>query len=169
MLILLSFAALALCLHAAIHDVRTLTIPNWLNLAIALLALPAILLAAPDLKAMNGYWFAATVAFLVSGCLFYAGVFGGGDAKMIPAVMLWIGAEGALTFVMWMALAGGLLALVVMAARRLVPAGAAGRISPALQDGSGVPYGVAIAAGALAAIPHSDLFDPFIREISRLN
>lgn len=169
MLILLSLAALALCLYAAIHDVRTLTIPNWLNLAIALLAMPAILLAAPDLKAMNGYWFAGTAAFLVSGALFYAGVFGGGDAKMIPAAMLWIGPEGALTFVMWMALAGGLLALVVMAARQLVPAGAAGRLSPALQDGNGVPYGVAITAGVFAAIPHSDLFAGLVQEISRLS
>src|SRR3546814_5112187 len=81
----------ALMIAAAISDVRTRTISNRLNAAIALLAIPfwiATGLAAwPDIPLQLG---AALAVFLFFVGLFALGAMGGGDVKMIGAVMLWI-------------------------------------------------------------------------------
>ena len=77
---------------------------------------------------------------------------------MIPGVMLWVGPAGAMTFLMGMAICGGVLALLVLAARHLTPVRATNGFSiETLQQGNGVPYGVAIAAGAIMASPASPL------------
>ena len=48
-LAILSSAFLALCVFAAMHDVNRLTIPNWLNLTLAGLFVPA--------AAVSGWYF----------------------------------------------------------------------------------------------------------------
>lgn len=147
-----------LCLFAAIRDVETLTIPNWLNAWLAFLFIPACILAAPGWDVANAHLMTGAVAFVISIVLFMTGVFGGGDAKMIPGVMLWVGPHGTIDFVYGMAIAGGALAILVILARRVVPAHAApGFAYQTLQTGKGVPYGVAIAAGAFMAAPQSEI------------
>src|SRR3546814_4593919 len=133
----------ALMIAAAISDVRTRTISNRLNAAIALLAIPfwiATGLAAwPDIPLQLG---AALAVFLVFVGLFALGAMGGGDVKMIGAVMLWIPLPLFLSTLMVMAIAGGLLSgamLIDMKLRR--------REQP-----PEVPYGVAIAAAGLWAV-----------------
>lgn len=158
---LFAFAFFALCIYAALRDIETLTITNGLNAAIAFLFVPAMIIAAPGWEVTGGHLAAGLIAFFVSVLLFVFGVFGGGDAKMIPGVMLWLGPEAAMPFMMVMAVAGGILALFVIAARRLVPAAAApGFAHETLQAGNGVPYGVAIAAGAIICAPMSSLLQP---------
>lgn len=71
---------------------------------------------------------------------------------MIPAVMLWMGPAAALTFVYYMALVGGACALVILLVRRTMPAEVIpGFMRKPFEDKANVPYGVAIAAGALFA------------------
>lgn len=158
---LFAFAFLSLCIYAALRDVETLTITNGLNALIAFLALPALIIVAPGWDIAGGHLLAGLVAFAVSALLFIFGAFGGGDAKMIPGVMLWLGPEAAMPFIMVMAVTGGGLAILVMAARRLVPVAAVpGFARETLLPGNGVPYGVAIAAGAIACAPLSPLLQP---------
>ena len=158
MLQLLTLVFAGFCLFAALRDLATLTIPNWLNASLALSFFPACLLVAPGWEVFGWHLLAGFIAFAISLTLFTTGVFGGGDAKMIPAVMLWIGPGGAFDFVYAMALAGGVLALLVILARKCVPAQAApGFAYETLQDEKGVPYGIAIAAGAFAALPASPI------------
>ena len=160
---LFAFAFLALCVYAALRDIETLTITNGLNALIAFLFVPAIILAAPGWDVAGGHLSAGAIAFIVSVLLFMLGAFGGGDAKMIPGVMLWLGPEATPTFIAVMAVAGGGLALLVMIARRFVPETAApGFAHETLQAGKGVPYGVAIAAGAIACMPYSPLLAPLV-------
>ncbi len=153
----------ALCLFAAIRDVETLTIPNWLNAWLAFLFVPACILAVPGWDVAGWHLMAGAIAFVISIILFMTGVFGGGDAKMIPGVMLWVGPQGTIDFIYGMAIAGGLLAVTVILMRRVVPAHAApGFAYQTLQAGKGVPYGVAIAAGAFMAAPQSEILTKFL-------
>ena len=153
-----TFVFLSLCIYAALRDVETLTITNGLNLTIAFLFFPAMIIAAPGWDVFGAHLATGAIAFLISVLLFAFGVFGGGDAKMIPGVMLWLGPEATIPFLTAMAMVGGLLAIFVILARRFVPAGAApGFALETLQAGNGVPYGVAIAGGAIYSASTSPL------------
>lgn len=158
---LLTVAALAffaLCLFGALTDIASLTIPNWLNATIAGLGLSALAVSGLDLSSIGWHFGVAVLAFVFSFLLFTFGVFGGGDAKMIPAVALWMGPDAMIPFLFWMALVGGLLALVGTLARYApLPQNAPVWVSNTLSKGEGVPYGVAIAAGAVMGAIHSPL------------
>jgi prepilin peptidase CpaA len=93
--------------------------------------------------------------------MFAAGWIGGGDAKLFAAAALWIGLPGMLSYLVFTCLAGGalaagLVALRLPSVRAALPAGPAWFCRLA-QPGENVPYGVAIAIGALAAYPASSL------------
>ncbi len=155
-LTLLACAFLALCLFAALKDINSHTIPNWLNLSLAGLFVPAAAVSGVPLEIIGGHVLAAGLAFVAAFGLFAFRVFGGGDAKMIPAVMLWLGPAAAPSFLIWMALAGGACALVILAVRKTVPAEMVpGVMRAPFQPAAGVPYGVAITTGAYIASPLS--------------
>ena len=78
--------------------------------------------------------------FACGALLFRFGLFGGGDAKLLAAGALWIGAGSALPFLAGTALTGGALALGFLV---WVGVAGRGRARPSL------PYGVAIAAGGV--------------------
>jgi prepilin peptidase CpaA len=134
-------AALALMLlWAAVVDIRTRTIANGLNLAIALMA-PLFWWAAgvdlwPDAAMRVGV---AAAVFLLFALAFYVGAMGGGDVKLAAALALWFSPASTLKLIVLMSIAGGLLTLIVM-------------IDHKLKKNEGrpeVPYGVAIAFGGL--------------------
>jgi prepilin peptidase CpaA len=134
-----------LMIAAGTGDVLTLRIPNWLNLFIAGCFL-VLALAAGMPWGILGLHLAAGTGMLVLGALLLGlGLFGGGDAKLLASASLWIGVEGLLPFLFATSLAGGLLALWI-AGSRLLPG--ARRTEPGRAD---VPYGFAIAAGAIVA------------------
>lgn len=128
---------------AAIIDVRTFTISNKLNLLVALLA-PLFwwstgLSLWPDIAIQLAL---AVGVFLLFAILFYTGMMGGGDVKLAAALALWFPPDAMLAFVIYMSVAGGLLTLIVLVAHKL--RGKAGKPE--------VPYGVAIAIGALVIL-----------------
>lgn len=95
------------------------------------------------------------VAFLL--CL-AVGVFlfsrewlGGGDVKLLAALALWFDLAGAGQFLILTMMGGGLVALALVVFRRLVPATAGTNVAAFRRHGP-IPYGLAIAAGALLAI-----------------
>jgi len=136
--------ALALILVvAAIIDVRTYTISNRLNLAVALLA-PL-------------YWWSAAIplwpeaalhvavaagVFALLAIAFYIGMMGGGDVKLAAALALWFSPESTVRFLVFMSIAGGLVTFAVMGVHRL----------RSREGKPQVPYGVAIAIGALVIL-----------------
>lgn len=154
---LILLAAAGLLLFAALHDVATMTIPNWVSIALAVLFLPAAALAQFSLTQAGLHIGVGAAMLVVSIILFMLGVFGGGDAKLLAAASLWAGPSGLSVFIMGVALWGGALAIVVIAARRFVPVEAAPPyVREPLIEGNGVPYAVAIAGGgvmAWAAVP----------------
>jgi prepilin peptidase CpaA len=130
----------AILVWIAIVDVRTYTISDRLNLAIALLA-PVYWWSAgvslwPDAAIRVGV---GIVVFLLFSGAFYMNAMGGGDVKLAGALALWFTPYETLTLIVIMSIAGGLLTLIVVGLHHL-------------QKKTGrpeVPYGVAIAVGGM--------------------
>jgi len=164
---ILGAAFFVLCLQAAVKDTLSLKITNGLNLTIVLLFIPAAFAAQIGWAAAGAHLLAGLIAFVVSYLFFSFRLLGGGDAKMIPAVILWIGPAGWIYFVFGMALSGGALAVTVLLARRAVPVELApGFAEKIMSKENGIPYGVAIAIGAFYAAPHSELLNAFLTRFS---
>lgn len=141
--VLLPAILAVLLVVAAIIDARTYRISNRLNFTIGALA-PAYWWASglplwPDVAVQLGV--AALVFGLLAGA-FYAGMMGGGDVKLAAAVSLWFPPFFVAKFLVWMSIAGGLLTLALLLAHRV-------RRQPGRPK---VPYGIAIAAAALAIL-----------------
>ena len=164
---LLSLSFPALVLFAAARDATSFRIPNWISLALVALFPAAAFAAGMPWQAMvlNA---GVGAAVLVAGMAMFAlRWLGGGDAKLFAAVALWVGWPALINFGVGAALTGGVLALALLTLRSpgmrpLVLLGPSWMTRLA-EPGEGVPYGVAIAAGALAALPltpfgHGPLF-----------
>ncbi len=151
----------ALVIAAAVTDMASYTIPNRLNLALAAVyPMAALMLGRPPAEVGVGLAI-GFAALIVAMGLFAAGWIGGGDAKLFAAVALWLGWPALASFVMATALVGGALALLLLNVRAawLKPylAGAPPWLARLATTGEAVPYGVAIAVGALVAFPTSPL------------
>lgn len=153
---ILALAAFAgLLLYAAGSDIARLIIPNWVS--IALVAIFPVAAFAHGLGAYDiGMHLLFGAAMLAVGFfLFAANIFGGGDAKLIAAAAVWTGFQGFFALLFWTATAGGLLALALLAARHFIKTAETNPpfMNHLLQKQNGIPYGVAIMAGGLMAIP----------------
>jgi prepilin peptidase CpaA len=147
------YGAVLLLIAAALWDAVTMTIPNYLVLAV--LALYAASLVVDfDISGILFDLMAAAIIFVVCFVLFALGWLGGGDAKLAPGAVLWVGYDGFLPFIIAMTLAGGILSIVLLLLRfGLRTAGASQeRLPVVLQWASPVPYGIAISAGAILVI-----------------
>ena len=159
---MLVLIALPLLLTAAAGwDIASFTIPNFLTLA--LLAVFAVFAVAAGLSpAAIGWHLAAGFAGLCIGfALFALGYVGGGDAKLFAAVVLWLGMKDLLPYAVVASLLGGVLAVGLMLLRRLpLPVFLLRQAwLVKLHDAqSGVPYGVALAAGAFLLLPSTEIF-----------
>jgi prepilin peptidase CpaA len=130
-------------LIAAVIDVRTFTISNRLNAFVALLA-PMFWWSTglpfwPDAAIQIGV---AILVFVVLAGAFYTGMMGGGDVKLAAAIALWFSPASTLLFLILMSIGGGVLTLVVVLIHR----------ARKKEGKPKVPYGVAIAFGALAIL-----------------
>ncbi len=139
-------------LYAALSDIRAYRIPNWTSALAALSFLPYALTTGADASVCA--WHAGTggAALLVGFALFAFGTFGGGDAKLLAAVSLWAGPRHELIVLFVIAVAGGVLALAILLFRRFPLAKRLSGWKQMHSGEKGIPYGVAIAVGAVALI-----------------
>ena len=141
----------AMLVVAATGDLRSRTIPNWLNLSIALLAIPFWIVSRlplwPDVVVQVAV---ALAVFALFAAAFSLGAMGGGDVKLIGAVALWLPFEPLAWMLVVMALLGGALTLLLVAERWWLRAKAPIEI----------PYGVAIVIPALLAL-HEPILNRF--------
>jgi len=133
--------ALAIALvFAAFTDIRRRQIDNWLNLAIAAGA-PIFWWSSglslwPEIALQVGI---AVAAFAVLAGLFALRMMGGGDVKLLTALALWIEPNAFLQLLIIMAIAGGLLTIMMGGYHFLMQQ----------KERLAIPYGVAIAFGGL--------------------
>lgn len=140
--------------YAAFSDITTMTIPNWVSIALAALFPVFALIAGWPLMQIGLHLLIGFAVLLLGFVLFQFNILGGGDAKLLAGGAVWTGIGALYPFFLWTTLAGGVLALTILVARRqLKPAdGRPAFLNKLLTDKVGVPYGVAILVGGLAAL-----------------
>jgi prepilin peptidase CpaA len=155
--------ATGILLAIAYSDLRTRRIPNALTAAIATLGLVRLLLA-DDLPAAMHTLTASASVFAVTFLLFWRGVLGGGDAKLMTAMVLLVGSHNLFDFFVIMSVCGGGLGLAILAharvrtGRRHTSQQLAGPSSSHWAESAPppakptVPYGVAIAGAGVVML-----------------
>lgn len=134
----------------AYWDVRTRRIPN--ELIIALLALATVRIALyGDPKSALYTLVAGGTLFIAAFLLFWRGLVGGGDVKLIVATSFLIGYHDVLAFLFVMSLSGGLMAVAILAGDKIRLRRAAAQMieSQETEARLTVPYGVAIAIAGI--------------------
>jgi prepilin peptidase CpaA len=99
---------------------------------------------------------AGGVVLLLGFGFFARGWIGGGDAKLAAATALWLGFEHLLPYVIYASVFGGALTLVLLQFRMApLPIWLASEdwVQRLHRKEGGVPYGIALAAAALAIYP----------------
>ena len=146
----------ALMAFAASSDLFTMTISNRLSLALASGFLLLAIVTGMSLGAIGMHLAAASLVLVIAFGFFSQGWVGGGDAKLVAATALWFGFDYLLDYMIYAALFGGVLTLILLQFRRLpLPESLARQkwIERLHNAGSGVPYGIALAAAALVVYP----------------
>ena len=131
-------------IFAGLRDLTTMTIPNWLTLMLAVI-----------------FFAAAAMTLLIGMILFARGWIGGGDAKLMAAVALWLGWAQALPYFVVASIFGGALTLAILGYRNLPLPAFVMRHDWAMRlhdRTEGVPYGLALAAAALLIFPDTEIF-----------
>ena len=149
----------ALMAFAAASDLFTMTISNRVSLALA----AGFLVLAP-LCGMSGTDFlmhlgaGAIVLVAAFGC-FAMGWVGGGDAKLAASAALWFGFAELMNYLTYASLIGGVLTILLLQLRQWpLPYALTGQawLMRLHAKESGIPYGIALAIGALAVYPQTE-------------
>ncbi|HYA06179.1 MAG TPA: prepilin peptidase [Xanthobacteraceae bacterium] len=154
----------ALMAFAASSDLFTMTISNRLSLALAGGFFLLTILTGMSLPAIGMHLAAAALVLAISFGFFAMGWIGGGDAKLAAATALWFGFDYLLDYLVYASLFGGVLTLLLIQFRRLPLPGPLARQTWILrlhEAGGGVPYGIALAAAALAVYPKTGWMPAF--------
>ena len=159
--ILVLVALPVLLAAAAGWDLASFTIPNFLPLALlgafAVFAFAAHL----TLPVIGAHLLAGFIGLAIGFTLFALGYIGGGDAKLFAAVILWLGFSDLMDYTLLASVAGGALTLGILAMRKLPLPGfltSQGWILRLHDEKAGIPYGVALAAGAFVILPYTEIF-----------
>jgi prepilin peptidase CpaA len=146
---------LAVCLvllAAAIEDIAKLRISNIFPLLVMALFVPWVAVTGWE----NDIWQNCTLflaVFAMGSALFAMQWMGGGDVKLMAACALWFDWAAALPWFVYVTVGGGVLALLLMVGRRMVPRAVRDGSSLAIFAAKGpIPYGVAIALGTVMAL-----------------
>jgi len=146
---------------AAGWDLASFTIPN--SISVALIGAFALFAFAVHMapSAIGLHLASGGIGLIAGFTLFAFGYIGGGDAKLFACTALWLGLSDLPAYALLASVAGGALALVLIGARRLPLPQFLSREAwlVRLHDAkSGIPYGVALAIGALLVLPQTEIF-----------
>jgi prepilin peptidase CpaA len=143
------FVGSVVFLFVAISDLRSRRIPNEAIAFILLLA--AVRIGWEGQPSAALYTLGASAAvFAATFLLFWRGLLGGGDVKLIAATALLIGYKDLFSFLFVMSVCGGLVALAVFAGSKLGRRSATADPTEVKEptDRLTVPYGIAISLAA---------------------
>jgi prepilin peptidase CpaA len=146
----------ALMAFAASSDLFTMTISNKLSLALTGSFLVLTIVTGMSLSDIALHLAAGALVLIVAFGFFSQGWIGGGDAKLAAATALWFGFDHLFEYLTYASLYGGALTLVLIQFRKLPLPGFLARqpwILRLHESGGGIPYGIALAAAALAVYP----------------
>jgi prepilin peptidase CpaA len=147
---------------AAASDLLTMKISSRLSLGLALAFFPVAWLIGMAWADIGYHVLASAVVLGVCFTFFVMGWIGGGDAKLAAATALWFGFAYLPQYLLLAAVMGGVLTLLLLTLRNYpLPVSLVGTrwIERLHAPGTGVPYGIALAAAALIVYPKT----PFIQ------
>ncbi len=147
---------------AAGWDLASYTIPNRLQLALVAAFVVFVPVSGMGFTLLGWHLLAGFLGLAAGFALFALGFIGGGDVKLFAAIALWLGFDlDLMNYMLIAALLGGALTVALLLLRR-VPLPARLARQPWLlrlhDDHAGVPYGVALAAGAFLILPQTEVF-----------
>ena len=144
---------------AAASDLFTMTITNRVSLALVGGFLALALLSGLGFYDILSHLGAGLTVLAVTFACFAMGWVGGGDAKLAAAAALWFGFGHLLNYLLYASLFGGALTLLLLQFRQWpLPYLFAGQgwLLRLHAKESGIPYGIALAIGALMIYPETD-------------
>ena len=148
----------AMMAFAASSDLLTMTISNRVSLILIGGFFLFALVIGMSGNAMLWHIGAGGVVLAVAFGCFAMGWIGGGDAKLAAATALWLGFDHLLTYLVYASLFGGVLTLALVQFRLSPLPGTLARqdwLERLHRKDAGVPYGIALAAAALAVYPET--------------
>ncbi len=149
----------ALLLAAACWDIASFTIPNFIQAALIALFLLFVVATGMPAASFGGHLLAGFIGLVAGFTLFSLGYIGGGDAKLFACASLWLGLAALPSYALIASVLGGGLTLALLSFRSLPLPGVLARQNWVMRlhnPAAGVPYGVALAAGALAIVLYTD-------------
>jgi len=149
----------ALMAFAAASDLFTMTISNRVSLALAAGFLILALMSGMGLHDLLSHVGAGAAVLAAAFVCFAMGWMGGGDAKVAAAVALWFGFGHLLDYLVCASLFGGALTLLLLQFRQWpLPSPLTGQawLLRLHAKESGIPYGIALAIGALMIYPETE-------------
>src|SRR6201986_3017341 len=149
----------ALMAFAAASDLFTMTISNRVSLALAAGFLALALFSGMGLHDILSHLGAGAAVLGVAFACFAMGWVGGGDAKVAAAAALWFGFGHLLNYLLYASLFGGALTILLLQMRQWpLPHALTGQtwLLRLHAKESGIPYGIALAIGALLIYPETD-------------
>ena len=105
-------------LVACVSDLKAFRIPNAVPLA--LMALFLVKAAASGVAAWPEHVIAFALIFTLGFIAFGLGVIGGGDAKLMAVIALWLGLRDSPGFLTMTAIGGGALAVILLVLRMVL-------------------------------------------------
>jgi prepilin peptidase CpaA len=149
----------ALMAFAAASDLLTMTISNRVSLALGAGFLVLALLSGMGLIDILSHIGAGATVLAVAFACFAMGWVGGGDAKVAASAALWFGFGHLMNYLVYASLFGGALTLLLLQFRQWpLPYLLAGQpwLLRLHAKESGIPYGIALAIGALIIYPETE-------------
>ena len=146
---------------AALSDLVSFEIPNAIPIGISLLFVPTVLLLGWELAVLLSHIVAGGAALVLGFLLFLRGYIGGGDAKLLAAISIWTGLDGLYAYFLFVAIAGGILALLLLGFRWFRLPNLFQRIAwleRLHSEKKHIPYGIAISSGAVIALSQTPSF-----------
>lgn len=146
---------------ALIFDVSKFIIPNWI-VGIIIALYPVMILMSPAPIDWVSSLMVFVGMFIVGLGIFAVKLMGGGDVKLLAACSLWIGLAPLGEFLIYVAILGGGLAILLLVVRKLLLIVLAksdkhAKLPRILETGAPVPYGVAIAGAMFIMIAQHDI------------
>jgi len=151
--------------YAASSDLLTMRIANWLVLLLALAYFALAAFAHLSWNEIGTSVAAAAIVFAFAFAFFAFGWIGGGDAKLVSATTLWVGFGMMLPYLVYAALLGGALTLLIVTLRRYPLPAILQRqrwLDRLHNPKVGVPYGITLAIAALLVYPETSIFTHFV-------
>ncbi len=145
---------------AALNDANAMKIPNRIPVLAFLGFVVMIPLTWAGVPILLEHLTVGVTLFAVGFAMFAFGWMGGGDSKLMAATAFWFTWHDVVHYMIATALFGGALTLFIMIGRSYIPV----RVlttqwaQTMFRDETKIPYGLALAAGAIITLPKSQMF-----------